>query len=130
MARHADSGVIDTRVQLRSESGFAHRAEAVRILIYQAMKIGRSHVLGAARYERSQQRQGFADGFKPKTLGTRLGPLTVQVPQTRGVDFYPPALEKGVRSERALKLAVAEMYVQGGSTRKVTAVMERLCELE
>jgi transposase-like protein len=52
------------------------------------------------------------------------------VPQTRGVEFYPSALEKGVRSERALKLAVAEMYVQGVSTRKVAAITEQLCGLE
>jgi transposase-like protein len=130
MAHHPESSVIDTVVQLLSESGFAHMAEAVRILLNEAMKIERSHVLGAAPYERSQQRQGYANGFKPKTIGTRLGPLTVQVSQTRGVDFYPSVLEKGVRSERALKLAVAEMYVQGVSTRKVTEVMERLCGLE
>ena len=53
-----------------------------------------------------------------------------QVPQTRGVEFYPSALEKGVRSERALKLAIAEMYVQGVSTRKVTEVMQQLCGLD
>jgi putative transposase len=52
------------------------------------------------------------------------------VPQARGVEFYPSALEKGVRSERALKLAVAEMYVQGVSTRKVAAITEQLCGLE
>jgi putative transposase len=63
-------------------------------------------------------------------LHTRIGPLTVEVPQTRGVEFYPSALEKGVRSERALKLAVAEMYVQGVSTRKVAAITEKLCGLE
>jgi len=49
------------------------------------------------------------------------------VPQTRGIDFYPSSLERGTRSERSLKLAVAEMYPQGVSTRKVTAVMEQLC---
>lgn len=97
MAHHTDSSVIDTVVQLLSESGFAYMAEAVRILLNEAMKIERSHVLGAAPYERSQQRQGYANGFKRKTIGTRLGPLTVQVPQTRGVDFYPSALEKGGR---------------------------------
>ena len=50
------------------------------------------------------------NGYKPRTVRTRLGPLTVEVPQARGVEFYPSALEKGVRSERALKLAVAERY--------------------
>ena len=52
------------------------------------------------------------------------------MPQARGVEFYPSALEKGIRSERALKLAVAEMYVQGVSTRKVAAITEQLCGLE
>ena len=60
-----------------------------------------------------------------------MGELTLQVPQVRGeVEFYPSALERGVRSERALKCAIAEMYVQGVSTRKITAVMSELCGLE
>ncbi len=55
----------------------------------------------------------------------------MQVPQVRGeIEFYPSALERGVRSERALKCAIAEMYVKGVSTRKVTAVMSELCGLE
>jgi transposase-like protein len=80
-------------------------AEAVRIMLNEAMKIERSQVVGAYPYQRSERRQGYANGFKAKTVETRLGPLTLQVPQTRGVRFYPSALEKGVRSERALKLA-------------------------
>ena len=55
----------------------------------------------------------------------------MQVPQVRGdVKFYPSALDRGLRSERAMKLAIAEMYVQGVSTRKVTEVMEAMCGLE
>ena len=64
-------------------------------------------------------------------MNTRLGELPLQIPQVRGeVEFYPSALERGVRSERALKCAIAEMYVQGVSTRKVTEVMRELCGLE
>ncbi len=59
-----------------------------------------------------------------------MGPVTLAVPQARGVDFYPSSVEKGIRSERALKLAVAEMYVQGVSTRKVAAIAEQLCGVE
>ncbi len=60
-----------------------------------------------------------------------MAPITFSIPQVRGaVAFYPSALEKGVRSEQALKLALAEMYVQGVSTRKVTTVLEQLCGLE
>ena len=94
----------------------------------EAMRQERSHALQAQPYERTETRQGHANGFKPKTLATRLGPIQFRVPQVRGeVDFYPSALDKGIRSEQALKLALAEMYVQGVSTRKVSAIVEQLC---
>jgi transposase-like protein len=130
VAHQPDSNVIETVVQLLCESGLSQMAEAVRIMLNEAMRIERCQALEAGPYERNERRRGYANGFKPKTLETRLGAMTVQVPQTRGVEFYPSALEKGVRSERALKLAVAEMYVQGVSTRKVTEVMQQLCGLE
>src|SRR3954468_6662673 len=107
------------------------RAEVVCLMLNEAMRIERSQGLEAAPYERSEKRLGYANGYKPKTLATRMGAMTVQVPQVRGeIDFYPSALEKGVRSERALKLAVAEMYVQGVSTREVAAITEQLCGTE
>jgi putative transposase len=100
------------------------------MLLNEAMKLERIQVLGAQPYQRTRERRGYANGFKPKTVDTRVGRLELAVPQTRGVAFYPTALERGTRSERALKLAVAEMYLQGVSTRKVTAVMEQLCGRE
>jgi putative transposase len=132
MALAGNSNVIETVVQLLSqEDGLAHMAEVVRILLNEAMKVERAQALEAEPYERSTQRRGYANGFKPKTVNTRLGRMQVAIPQVRGeVEFYPSALERGVRSERALKLAVAEMYVQGVSTRKVTEVMQQLCGLE
>jgi transposase-like protein len=117
-------------LEIVSSEGLAGMPKAIAILLNEAMKIERSGALNAAPYQRTQQRTGHANGFKDKTLATRLGPITFQVPQTRGIAFYPSALEKGVRSERALKLAIAEMYVQGVSTRKVTQVMQELCGLE
>jgi putative transposase len=120
----------DDLLELLCEQGFEGMAQAMQLLINEAMKLERSAVLGARPYERTPQRRGQANGFKPKTVETRLGRLALRVPQTRGVAFYPTALEKGQRSERALKLAIAEMYVQGVTTRKVTAVMEELCGLE
>jgi len=130
MTHRSECNVVETVVQLLSESGLSQMAEAIRIMLNEAMRIERSQVLEAGPYERTERRRGHANGFKPKTLATRMGEITVQVPQTRGVEFYPSALEKGVRSERALKLAIAEMYVQGVSTRKVTEVMEQLCGLD
>jgi len=112
------------------DQGFEGFANAMQILMNEAMKLEREEVLGAERYQRTPTRRGYANGFKPKTVETRLGPLELAVPQTRGVEFYPSALERGTRSERALKLAIAEMYVQGVSSRKVTAVMRELCGLD
>jgi len=59
-----------------------------------------------------------------------MGSITVEIPQVRGLRFYPKSLEKGCRSEKALKLAIAEMYVMGVSTRRVTKITEQLCGLE
>ena len=103
-----------------------------QVLLNAAMQIERQKHLGAAPHERTQERTGHANGYKDKTLNTRLGQITVAVPQVREVNgqgggFYPQSLERGTRSERALKLALAEMYVQGVSTRKVAAITEQLC---
>jgi len=103
---------------------------AMRLLLNFAMQQERSQFLGAEPYERTQARQGYANGYKPKTIYTRMGPLTVEIPQVRGLKFYPRSLEKGCRSERALKLAIAEMYLRGVSTRKVAKITEVLCGLE
>jgi putative transposase len=130
MTHQTQTTALDEIMELLAEHGFDGMAQAVGVLLNEVMKLERTHVLGAAPYQRSEQRTGYANGFKPKTLHTRLGAIEVRVPQTRGVEFYPSALEKGVRSERALKLAVAEMYVQGVSTRKVAAITEELCGLE
>jgi len=130
MAHQTESNVVDTVVQLLCESGLSQMAEAVRIMLNEAMRLERSRVIEAKPYQRTESRRGYANGFKPKTLDTRLGAITFEIPQTRNVEFYPSALEKGVRSERALKLAIAEMYVQGVSTRKVTEVMQQLCGLD
>jgi len=117
-------------VELLAENGFDGMAQAIEILMNEAMKLERSDVLHAAPYQRTDARRGYANGYKPKTVRSRLGSLELQVPQARGVEFYPSTLERGERSERALKLAVAEMYVQGVSTRKVAAITQELCGLD
>lgn len=89
--------------------------EALQVLFHEAMKLERADVLGTQPYERTPHRRSQTNGFKPKTVKTRLGPLELRVQQTRGVPFYPHTLDNGQRSERALELAIAEMYVQGNS---------------
>ncbi len=130
MTHQNQSNPLDQMIQVLDEHGFDGMARAMEILVNEAMKIERSEVLGADPYQRTSERRGHANGFKPKTVNTRVGKVELQVPQTRGVDFYPKSLERGVRSERALKLAIAEMYVQGVSTRKVTEITQELCGLE
>lgn len=130
MTHQKDRNVFDQVVQLVADHGTEAMSDAFACLLEIAMKAERDQALGAETYERSESRRGYANGYKPKTFNTRAGSITVQVPKARGIEFYPSSLEKGVRSERALKLAVAEMYVQGVSTRKVTAVMQERCGLE
>jgi putative transposase len=113
------SNELSEAVQLLADNGFEGMANAMQILFNEAMRLERSEYIGAEPYERTEQRRSYANGFKDKTVNSRLGKLELKVPQTRDGDFYPSALERGERSERALKLAVAEMYVQGVSTRKV-----------
>ena len=133
---HNDSTTLDQLMELLIHDGPDAMGAAFTTLLNHAMRIEREQVLGAASHQRTDARRGYANGYKPKTLTTRLGDLPLQVPQSRdyadeqGRPFYPSALERGVRSERALTLAIAEMYVQGVSTRKVTKVMEQLCGLE
>lgn len=107
--------------------GFDILPELIRIVVNTAMQVERQKHLGAAPFERSPDRRGQANGFKPKTVKTRLGEITFDIPQVRQGGFYPEALEKGLRSERALRLTLAEMYVQGVSTRKVAAITQQLC---
>jgi transposase-like protein len=128
MTHHTDPELLNNVLQLLTEQGHDGFAEGLRILVNEAMRVERHQVLQAQPYERTDTRLGYANGYKPKTLTSRVGPITFRIPQVRGeTAFYPSALEKGIRSEQALKLAMAEMYVQGVSTRKVSAIVEELC---
>jgi putative transposase len=117
-------------VQALAEQGFDGMAQAMELLLNECMKVERQQALGVGPYQRGVARRGQANGFKPKQLKTRVGPLNLRVPQVRGAEFYPSALERGSRSEKALCLALAEMYVQGVSTRKVSQITEQLCGCE
>lgn len=130
MTHQSDRSEVNDLVTLVAEHGTDGMQAAFQTLLNVAMRTEREQVLGAAPHERTPNRRGHANGFKPKTLRTRIGTLSVQVPKTRGIDFYPSALEKGLRSERALVAALAEMYVQGVSTRRVSAIVEEMCGLE
>jgi transposase-like protein len=110
-----------------AEQGLEILPELIRIVVNAAMQAERSEYLQAEHYQHTPERTGYANGYKPKTMHTRVGDISFAVPQVREGGFYPQALEKGLRSERALTQALAEMYVQGVSTRKVKAITEQLC---
>lgn len=130
MARRVEHNPINDAVEILAEQGLEGLGEIIAQIINQAMLIERERHLGVGPYERGEARQGHANGFKPKTVDTRAGRLELAVPQVRDSSFYPSALERGVRSERALKCALAEMYIQGVSTRKVAEVTGQLCGFE
>ncbi len=102
----------------------------LELLLNTAMKVEREGFLGASSHERTEERKGYANGYTPKELQIRMGALDLKVPQVRGLGFYPQSIEKGTRSEKALKLAIAQMYLEGVSTRKVQDITERLCGYE
>lgn len=124
------SPLIEEALIELADQGIESLCPALEKLFNELMLIEREQVLQASPYERTEERKGYANGFKNKMLHTRIGKLQLQVPQARNLSFYPKCLEKGTRSERALGLAMAEMYVNGVSTRRVKRITEELCGLE
>lgn len=117
-------------MEMVMEGGTGSIIPVFKKLMNAAMKIERSQALNANHYERTNERIGYANGYKEKTIQTGIGKITLDIPQARGMSFFPQSLEKGMRSERALKLAIAEMYVKGVCTRKVSEITEKLCGME
>ncbi len=107
------------------QTGPESMAEAFTALFNLAMRMEREQHLGAGHYERSGARQGYANGYQPKKIDTPAGTTKVQVPKTQDTaeSFYSQLLERGRRSSRAVMLALAEIYVQGVSTRDAAKVM-------
>jgi transposase-like protein len=125
-----DNNLLNKLFEVIISNGSDGFRPVLESLLNESMKIERSQALQASPYERSENRKGYSNGFKPRQFHSRLGTLRVEIPQVRGFSFYPQSLEKGCRSELALKASIAEMYVQGVSTRRVTEITEALCGLE
>lgn len=126
MAYKKDFTIPQELLEQISEQGFEYLPEMIRVIINAAMQNEREKYLGAEYYERNPNRKGHANGYKNKTVQTRIGSIDFSVPQVREGGFYPHALEKGLRSEKALMITLAEMYVQGVSTRRVSAIVEQM----
>ena len=96
-------------LEVLKQEGSSPMLKALQVVLNTVMLLERQQVLGVEPYERSEGRNGHANGFKPKNLNTRVGTLELTIPQTRGVEFYPSMLEKGQRSERALMAALVRL---------------------
>jgi putative transposase len=101
--------------------------ELVERVMQQILEVEMTEHIGAAPYERAQGRTGRRNGHKPRTLRTRVGALNLMVPQDREGTFSTRLFSRYQRNEKALVLALMEMYVEGVSTRKVKEVTEELC---
>ncbi len=91
------------------------------------LEVEMEQCLRAGRYERNQERAGYRSGHYQRKLITRVGTLVLRVPQDRSGHFSTEVFERYQRSEKALVSALAQMYVQGVSTRKVAAITQELC---
>jgi putative transposase len=101
--------------------------ELVERVVQQILEVEMTEHIGAAPYERAQGRTGHRNGHKPRTLRTRVGALHLMVPQDREGTFSTRLFSRYQRNEKALVLALMEMYIEGVSTRKVKDITEELC---
>ena len=123
--RQGKSGTIDVKALLAADEEFLRAL--VRTALQEVLEAEMTEALGAEKGERASGRQGYRSGYYGRTLITRIGKLELRVPQDRAGRFSTELFERYQRSERALVAALAEMYVQGVSTRKVKAITEELC---
>src|SRR3954469_7379702 len=110
---------------LLDDPGFLR--EIVERVLQEMLEAQMSDHLGAAPYERTEKRTGHRNGYKPRTLKTRVGTLNLLVPQDREGTFSSRLFARYQRNEKALVLALMEMYVEGVSTRKVKEITKELC---
>ena len=123
--RKVKSGTIDVKAVLAEDGEFL-RALA-RAALQEVLEAEMTEALSAEKGERTAGRLGYRSGYYDRTLITRVGKLELRVPQDRAGRFSTELFERYQRSERALVAALAEMYVQGVSPRKVKAITEELC---
>lgn len=134
MSQHDDTSGLSFRKQLEeyletSEGGDLLR-NIVEWILQELIELEFNDQIGAERYERSEDRQGYRNGFRERDLFTRVGRITLRVPRDREGRFSTQLFEHYQRSEKALVLALQESYLQGVSTRKMRRITEKLCGVE
>src|SRR5580693_4778563 len=123
--RKGKTELIDVKELLKRDEDFLQAA--LQALLQAALEAEMSATIGAEKGERTETRLAYRSGYYPRSLVTRVGTLELRVPQDRAGRFSTELFQRYQRSEKALVGTLAEMYVQGVSTRKVKAVTEELC---
>jgi len=123
--RKGKAELIDVKELLERDGDFLKAA--VQGLVQAALEAEMTETIGAAKGERTETRLAYRSGYYSRALITRVGSLELRVPQDRDGRFSTELFQRYQRSEKALVGTLAEMYVQGVSTRKVKAVTEALC---
>src|SRR5258708_33033019 len=123
--KRIDKGTQEIKAMMAEESDFLR--PMVRTVIQEFLEAEMAEAVGAEKGERVEGRLSYRSGYYPRSLITRVGKLELRVPQDRSGRFSTEGFERYQRSEKALVGALAEMYVQGVSTRKVKAITEELC---
>jgi putative transposase len=121
-----DSMPVVERLRKGEEPGNDWLREAVRAVVHELMEAEVRAQVGAGRYERSDERTTYRNGYRLRPWDTRLGSLELAVPKLRTGSYFPSFLEPRRRAEQALVSVIAEAYVQGVSTRKVEALVQSL----
>ena len=126
MADETRMALTELLRKAEAEPGLDVLREGVRVLAEAVMDLEVEAHLGAARHERSPERDGHRNGYRERVWDTRVGTIGLRVPRVRDGSFYPSLLEPRTRGERALVAVVQEAWIQGVSTRKVDDLVQAL----
>jgi transposase-like protein len=100
--------------------------EGLKVLAEAVMDVEVSQQIGAERFERTENRKNYRNGYRTREWDTRVGTIDLQIPKLRKGSYFPSLLEPRRRAEKALLSVVQEAYVHGVSTRKVDELVESL----
>ena len=117
--------VLDWKAVLGEQEDFLR--PLIQEVVQEVLEGEMTEALQAAKSERTSERLGYRSGYYSRSLVTRVGKLELRVPQDRQGRFSTSVFERYSRSEKALFSALAQMYIQGVSTRKVKRITEQLC---
>jgi putative transposase len=130
MARKEDDKDLLSIWQEATGQGDDGLRRVMEVAIQRILEEELTSFLQAETHERTQDRKGYRNGYKPRTLTTRLGRMDLLIPKDREGRFQTELFERYQRNEKALMLSLVEMYVHGVSTREVWKITEELCGLE